>query len=126
VSERKSDLQELFLEDWWAERKDGITPRATHKMLQEHLLKDEGFQIGVLQRLAGLETNEQRDAEQRMLNGKGHFHPEIPPPPRVPSFGPWWSKDPWKSVIKYALVGLAALALGWLARHLGVGAPHTP
>jgi hypothetical protein len=93
-------------------------------MLKTHLLVDEGFQRGVLERLAGLEKDAERDAELRMLNGHGH-HPEIPPPPKVPreSLRPWWGKDPWRSIIRYAGIALAGLLIGYLARHLGLVPP---
>lgn len=127
---RTSELQELFYRQWWEDTQEGITLRSVSKTLAKHLEEDEDFQRGALERLVALETNEKRDAEARLLNGNGkgrhttEVHVEIPPPPRVPSLGPWWSRDPWKSAIKYILIGIAGLVIGWLSRHLGVVAPH--
>jgi hypothetical protein len=128
---RPTELQRMFLEEWSRDRAEGITPRSTYKMLEKHLGEDKTFQEGALQRMTALETSAKRDGEDRANgangwgpNGTGRFH--IPPPPKTPSFKPWWSQDPWKTAIRYALVALISLGIGWVARHYSMPAPALP
>jgi hypothetical protein len=118
---RPTEMQRLFFESWWADQQEGITLRATHKMLREHLPQDEAFQRTALERLARLEQDAERDAEARTLNGKGHDHPVLPPPPLVPhELRPWWTRDPFKTIIaRGSLILLAALG-GWILHHLTI------
>lgn len=122
---RPTELQRMFLDEWARDRADGITSRSTHLMLREHLEDDKVFQAEAVQRMATLEANGKRDAEDRQWNGGTGRH-NIPPPPKTPSVRPWWSQDPWKSAIRYALVSLLSIGVGWAARHLSMPVPAAP
>jgi hypothetical protein len=125
---RPTELQRMFLEEWSRDRAEGITPRSTYKMLEKHLGEDKTFQEGALQRMTALETSAKRDGEDRAngwgANGTGRFH--IPPPPKTPSFKPWYSQDPWKTAIRYALVAIISICAGWVARHYSLPASTVP
>lgn len=113
-------LQALFLQEWYRDRADGITPRSTHDMLSRHIEKDETFQGSMVQRVATLEAGAERDAEDRMINGTGRHI--IPPPPPIPrelkkSGRPWWSRPPFKGIIEKGGLALLGAIAGWLLRH---------
>jgi len=132
-------IQDLFFEEYWEDRKAGISSRSMHEMLKEHISKDELHQSQILQRVVAIETNDKRDAEDR-ANGTGRFPilpaystPQVPPshsiasePPlpkrREKSFRPWWA-EAISGPLKYFLAGIALIVLTWLAIKLGVPAP---
>src|SRR5579864_7891172 len=88
-------IEDLFFEEYWEDRKAGISSRSMHEMLKEHISKDELHQTHVLQRVAAIETNDKRDAEDRLVNGTGRF-PILPPyiTPQVPPSKSVSSKPP--------------------------------
>ena len=132
-------IWELFLEEYWEDRKAGITSRSMHEMLKEHIGKDEHHQSQILQRVASIEANDKRDAEDR-LTGTGRFPilpayatPQVPPsrsiasePPtptsRARRLRPWWAEAA-SGPLKYFLAGISLILLTWLAIKLGVPTP---
>ena len=94
-------------------------------------------------RSAAEEVVAARDKLPSYDNLSGTPHPFIPTPPATPvtvnvnghgrrsrspsdSMRPWYVREPFKGVLKYVLVAIAALALGWLARHFSLPPIPTP
>jgi hypothetical protein len=131
-------IEDLFFEEYWEDRKAGISSRSMHEMLKEHIVKDELHQGAILQRVVAIETNDKRDAEDRIVNGTGRFPilpayvtPQVPPSKSVSSkppkgLKPWWTEEPFASVLKYALMALAIFIMTEIAHKLGLPAPTPP
>ena len=75
-------VQRLQLEQWARDQNDGITLRSIHTTLKEHVGKDEAFHAKTGERLAALEADAERDAEEREADrfeaATGRFH-ALPP-----------------------------------------------
>jgi hypothetical protein len=87
-------VQRLQLEQWVRDQNDGVTLRSIHTKLTEHLTEDKGFHDSMRERLASLEADAERDAEERQGEqlaraagigaemGTGRYH--VAPPGTVP------------------------------------------
>lgn len=124
------DLQEAFLREWWDDRREGVSTRSMHEMLKGHIEKDEEHQREVLQRVASIETNDKRDAEDRFAEKTGRFNvaplgPWAALPPALKESKPpkkttaWWSQEPFKTPIAVVLTAVSAIVATYLATHYG-------
>jgi hypothetical protein len=117
------NLIDAFLAEWWEERRDGITTRSMHDMLKGHVQDDTAVHKDHGERIARIETNQERDAEDRFADATGRH--VIPPPARTTKPPPkaWWSQEPFKSVLALVLTALATILLTELSHKLGLPAP---
>jgi hypothetical protein len=92
----------IWLEEWQRDLGDGKTVRALHERMDR------------LERRLGIDDSQ--------VTGTGRFRivqAATDPPARYHE-KPWWTHEPFKSVLRYVGVGVGAAILGWLARHFGI------
>jgi len=79
-------LQRLWLDQWAKDQNEGITARALHQKLAQHIDADSVTHSNLGQRVAALENDAKRDAEDRQAEafaelGTGRYHAIATPPP---------------------------------------------
>ena len=117
----------MWLDQWEEDLAEGKTVRALHERLAEHQIHDDrrfdqltSLTSRIAERVTRVETNDERDAEERISGTGNHRIVMLPPPPspvsKRPSAPPWLSKALQNTVTKVLLL-LAAATAGAILRH---------